>query len=786
MISDSHFLKLVDEQVGRNLHDRANRSQRQAILHSYGDVLQIVAGPGSGKTTVLVLRALRSMLVQDVLPEHIVITTFTRKAAKELRTRWLDWGTTLLDTLSTSHDISHLDINRCNIDTLDGIVFEVLRDYRNPGELAPMLMDQAGSLLALKRFVFQNHYYANKSVVDSLLAPYTFGGQAPRNQVEALKTARRLLERLIQDRVDCNLYAQSGAGQAIIATMLDEYRTFCLANNAFDFATLEEHFLNRLLSGTLSEWTNSLRMVFIDEYQDTNPLQEAIYFSLLLFPTISATVVGDDDQSMYRFRGGSVELFTDFESRCFAETGRATTRIDMIRNFRSRRPIVKFFNAHIKNDPDFQGARINPAKPEVVAARRDPDIPVLGMFRADESTLANDLTKFLETLCNGGSIPVGRRGNEIRLSASGALGDAVFLSHSVEEMGPVLPNRPPQQRFAHVLRTSLEQRGLAVFNPRGQALRSVPDVQRLLGTLLLAIDPTGMYQQSAYPTNEATLYLNQWREQAEVFIAQNPNPNDGRGIRGFVDDWQTVSSGQILPDMPPDWPVLELIFKLIAWLPGFQSQPEHQVWLEAVTRIIASGSMASPYGMLLYQNTSQRANGPHVERSRASLIRDALIPMAGNEVDVDEDIMPSVPRDRLQFMTIHQAKGLEFPLVIVDVASRFKTNHHTQRFLRFPDSVSTVVQAEDDMEPYLAAPLRGHRSGLDRTIDDLVRLYYVAYSRPQSALVLIGNEAGLRYPQRSSIPNIALGWRRDLSWPWRQPQTGKKPPIKVVPPFQEI
>ncbi len=786
MINDAVFLDLVDNLLNRNLFDDANRAQRDAITHDSDKVLQIVAGPGSGKTTVLVLRALRHVLVEDIMPEDILITTFTRKAAQELRSRWLDWGTSLLEAMSQKQDVLHIDINRCRIDTLDSTVHDILTEFRSVGAIAPTLADASASALILKRRVFQETYRANKQDIDSVLAPYTFDGRPPRNQGESLRTTKRLMERLIQDRADTSAYAQSGAGERIVVDMLDTYRLECSQANVFDFATLEEHFLEQLASGQLNEWTDGLRVVLVDEYQDTNPLQEAIYFALMKSDNLAVSIVGDDDQSMYRFRGGSVELFTDFADRCRHATGRHTTRIDMVRNFRSQPEIVEFFNRHISSDPAFGTGRIVPAKPLVVASIPSSDIPVLGMFRPDQDTLADDLAAFLRDLAGGCQIEVGN-GQEFHLDPSGgAIGDVVYLSHSVLESTYDRWGRTQSARFPGKLRAALGRLGIEVFNPRGHSLRSIPDVQTLLGLVLLSIDPNSDFVNNVMPTREAAYFLNQWRRSAESFLRRDPTPSDGRGLRGFILDWQAVASDHVVADIPADWPALELVFTLVTWMPRFQTDPEHQVWLEAVTRILASAAQASPYRMQILQNTSDKNHGPHVRRSRESLIRDALIAIAQDEIDVDEEIMPSVPRERIQFMTIHQSKGLEFPLVIIDVGSRFSRNHRMQRFLRFPDSISNIVQAEDDIEPFLATPLRGHRDGLDRTFDDLVRLYYVAYSRPQSVLMLVGNEALLRFPTQREIRNIALGWRRDGFWPWRQDYATRRAPVKVEPPFWEM
>ena len=790
MISNDRFLDIVSSRLERDLRIPGNKAQLNAVNHADDRILQIVAGPGSGKTTVLVLRALRFVFVEDVLPENIVITTFTRKAARELRTRWLDWGTSLCTELESDPDIdlAQIDLNRCRIDTLDSIVQQVLTEYRLPGTLAPIVAEASASNLILKRSAFRDLYEPNRAIFDGLLSRYTFDGQNPRNRGDALRVAKRLLERLIQDRVDLNRYAQSGQAQELIVEMLECYRQQAIETNVFDFTILEEQFLERLSGGSLDEWLEDLQVFLIDEYQDTNPLQEAIYFSMIRMADPSTTIVGDDDQSMYRFRGGSVELFTDFAGRCQQATERRTKRVDMTMNFRSRPEIVQFYNDYITNDPAFSSARINLPKPLVVATRTSEDIPVLGMFRADQESLAIDLAVFLHMLVNQRSIPIGQIGQEIRMSQDGTLGDAVFLAHSIEEVKYDRFSDAPKDYFPRMLRNEMQANHLQVFNPRGQALRNIPDVRVLLGLVLLSVDPDDTIINDVMPTNEARFFLNQWRQSAQEFVGSNPPPNDDQALRGFIRDWQNAASGQATEAFPSDWPVLELVFKLLSWMPGFQRDPEHQVWLEAITRIITSASMASPYRMQLLQNTVNNNQGVHILRSRESLVRDALLPIAENEVDVDEDIMPSVPRDRLQLMTIHQAKGLEFPLVIVDVGSRFKSNHWTQRFLRFPNKISNVAQAEDDVEHHLIAPLRVNRRAIDRTFDDLVRLYYVAYSRPQSVLMLVGHENCLRYGTRrdhtqGAIPNIALGWCRDETWPWRQEYSSRRPPVRVEPPF---
>lgn len=781
MISISTFKAVVQKVIDRNIED--NVAQNEGICHEEQDVLMIVAGPGSGKTTVLVLRALRHVFVDGILPEEIIITTFTRKAAKELRTRWLDWGTLIIkdleDDVNLRDQIKRIDLNRCRIDTLDSIAQQVLTEYKLPGEIAPNVIEGYTSNLILSRAAFREIYQSNKDSLNQFLSRYTIDKKEPRNRGEALAITKTLIERLVQDCVDLKRYAKVNSAQQNIVNILLIYQTQLKQKNLFDFAMLEYEFLNRLRNGKLREWISNIKAVLIDEYQDTNPLQEAIYFAIISMICPAVTIVGDDDQAMYRFRGGSVELFTQFQSRCLAATARDTKRINMTNNYRSSAEIVSHYNSHIICDSSFAKARIIPAKPEVISTRGTVGIPVLGLFRDGREALSDALASVIQKLVTDRQLIINEK-YEISLSNEGNLGDFVFLAHSVEEIKYNRFESAADIRFTGHFRKAMESRGLNIFNPRGRALRSIKDVQELLGLLLLCLDPTGDRTKKVYPTNEAGFFLQQWRSRAKIIIDSNLMPNDNGGIKKFVSDWQDVSQDKKNVRFPNDWPALELLFKLITWFPKFQGNPEHQVWLEAITRIISSSGVASPYGMQLYQNED------HCNRSRESFIRDALLPIAENEVDIDEDIMPSVPRNWLQLMTIHQAKGLEFPLTIVDIGSHFSRNHVAQAFLRFPQQPSNVTLMEDDVEAHLLSQLRG-RTPLDRSFDDLTRLYYVAFSRPQSILLLVGDEKCLTYGRgkdlTGSIPNVALGWSRDKAWSWRQPFIGRKTPVQVIPPM---
>jgi len=315
--------------------------------------------------------------------------------------------------------------------------------------------------------------------------------------------------------------------------------------------------------------------------------------------------------------------------------------------------------------------------------------------------------------------------------------------------------------------------GEAAQTPR-LPLKDILEVGQLLGLMCLCLDPTGNQLLNLRITGDAKRTITHWRDVAQNFMRTNPAPTSPHGLAAFVNAW-TQGRAQV-PGMqwPREWPILDLLYKLLTWMPQFQNLPEYQVYLEAITRSATQATAFSPYqGRIMRE-------APHAERSRDSILRDILTPVAENVVDVDEDLLTHLPRNHLNVMTIHQSKGLEFPLVMVDVGADFKTDHQKQRFKRFPEDPSNVARAEDDLAPYTeVGSLRTRRTALDRTFEDLIRLYYVAYSRPQTALLLLGHTNLLAYKCR--IKNVATFWQQSGTWPWKDntPTPARRPPASV-------
>jgi DNA helicase-2/ATP-dependent DNA helicase PcrA len=762
------FIHIVKTVLSRDLDN--DQGQRDAVRASPNQSLFIVAGPGSGKTTVLALRILRLIFVDGIAPGAIVATTFTRRAAAELRSRILGWGDQvrtaafLLSNLTQGQldSLRDLDINQVITGTIDSIAEQELRDHRAPGTQPPVVMEEfVGDSLMLREGLFRTGRHRLPDLSSYVI--HLRGSAYGLTMAERSSIIREIRERIYHDEVDVSRYRNdtrpNGSaphlGINIVCEAIYDYEQELNARLLLDFVELERQFLERMRNGSLNDFLESILYIFVDEYQDTNLLQEYIYFEMFR-STIerggALTVVGDDDQSLYRFRGATVDLFHDFP-RIFHQTFNLMPRtIYLSRNYRSTDAIMTLCNNFSQLDATYQNIRVQ-GKPQITIARRPPydNYPILGLFRQDIDTLATDLARFIGDVVRGPGVTVqDASGNDlsIQISRHGSPADCVLLCSSPREYGA--GNR---RRLPLVLRLCLANLTppLQVFNPRGQSLNSIESVRLLCGLMLECLDPNSLIQQSItnlpqYAVDE----FNQWRRTARTHMQSNPR------LTTFVNAWQNRT-----PLRRTSWEneihLNDLSYKLVTWIPHMQDDIEGLVYLEAVTRTVNQAAQFSDYRSRIIFNPPQLE-----QRSIREAIWSVFLAIASGAIEINEDLLETLPADRVNVLSIHQAKGLQFPLVIVDVGSDFRTDHWTQAFLRFPRDGGSTSNIEDELRPFssVGAP---QRAGLDRAFDDLIRQYFVAYSRAQDVLLLVGLNS-----VRDSIPHIATGWDRRSNWHWGQ------------------
>ncbi len=751
-----------------------NPDQCQSIDADPAEPLFVVAGPGTGKTTVLALRILKLILVDGTPPNGILATTFTVKAAAELRSRILGWGFQLIEELLTDTNLSlatkawlkTVDINQVLTGTIDSICERLLRDFRDPGSQPPVLADDfVIKTLLLREGLFPDRRFADADLEELLLGLHggsRFGFHVGRKNDLLLN----IWDRRYQDQIEWNQFVTGGgtpAEQQALQVINDatlDYRTALNERGMVDFALLENEVLDRLCEGGFVEFTEQIQIVLVDEYQDSNLLQERLYFQLAQACGGALTVVGDDDQSLYRFRGATVELFSDFEARYQAVFGQQATKVFLRTNYRSTQNVIQFVNDYAVLDDAYQAARVA-AKPALAhGPTSPPGVPVLGMFRPDIQALATDLADFIHQVFRGNGYQLPDGTVIERAHSGGDVGDCALLCSSPAEF-----NAGDRVRLPGLLRDQLNLRAPAIptFNPRGQDLTQIPLVSHFGGLLLECLDPGAVMeaQVNGLPQDVLQVFAS-WRNSAVEYVNSALAP---QGLADFAIGWADRDPQRGGYGWPKEISVLELIYALAHYFPALHDDVEGQVYLEVFARQLEACVQVGKFkGRVLHDPNNQGLGDASIKE----LIRDFLGPIASGSVSVNEDLMDVFPRDRVSVLSIHQSKGLEFPLTIVDVGSDFKSNHHGHAFKRFPRSGGPTHRMEDLVRPYSSDPiLRGApRTDVDRAFDDLIRQYFVAFSRAEQVLLLVG-----LYPQRGNgainrVPNVAQGWARDGGNPW--------------------
>jgi DNA helicase-2/ATP-dependent DNA helicase PcrA len=766
-----------------------NNGQQQAALSPKSTPLFVVAGPGTGKTACLTMRILKLVLVDGVPPRGVLATTFTKKVAAELRSRILTWSYAVIEYLQNKEKLSKIqkmwldrvDINQVRTGTIDSICEELLRDYRDPGSDPPVLADEfVAETLLRQEGLFANGKRRDQDlslsrILAALDCKLRKDGEPYGNfrVSDKLRLVRTMWDRRFHDQIDWPRFVTGGTtpddrrARKKLHIVMRDYSQELQTRMMVDFAQLEQAVLDRLREGGLKEFSDELKVILVDEYQDSNLLQESIYFELAARCGGALTVVGDDDQSLYRFRGATIDLFSDFEMRYVKAFEVKPKKVFLNENYRSTQPIIDFVNDYALLDAGYQAVRVAGKPPLVNPKAKGNPAPILGMFRNTLAELADDLATFIRRVAGTGyKLPSGDV-VAVDKAKNGDVGDIALLCSSPKEYGAENFGQPAKQRLPLLLKDGLllGTPSIKTFNPRGQDFASIPSVRRLGGLLLCCLDRNGYAEEVVTKAlgQEVRTEFQAWATEAEAWLKTKSTPKD---LVDFVDNWSNRNPGRPGYIWPKSTPAIDLLYALVHWMPELHDDPEGQIYLEVFTRQLAACEQVSGFKARVKCDPSDKALS---DRSAGHLLQYFLGPIASGSVSVDEELIESFPRDRLSVLSIHQSKGLEFPLVIVDVGSdfeaseRFPKGHYANSFKRFPRGPSTPHLLEDLMR--VSSPLKSPaRSGQDRAFDDLYRHFFVAFSRPQDVLLLVGLTDSL--PPGGQIQNVAMGYDRNGVCRW--------------------
>lgn len=660
----------------------ANEGQRLAISTVDGPVL-ITAGPGTGKTYTLVQRAIYLIQERGVQPEQILMATFTDKAAKELITR-------ITNELAARGII--VNINEMYIGTFHSLCLRIIKEHLEYTRLKKNYrtldaFDQSYT-------VFQNiHLFRNIEDVDTVLS----NGGAWRRAGEICGFVNNLSEEL----VDPAQLKQDGDPQIeALGKILETYQGLLSEENLMDFASIQTE-AYRLLAenpAILTEIREKIRYIMIDEYQDTNYIQEQIVF-LLGGESKNICVVGDDDQGLYRFRGATIRNILEFPQKF--DDGECRI-IPLVVNYRSNSDIVDFYNKWMDTTDGarfrFRWERFRYSKtiePHTKTTIKSPAVVKLASVE-DEDEWQEKILGFIRMLKESGKLT---DYNQI-----------AFLFNSVKH-GRVT-----------ALARYLEEHGINVYSPRSDMFFDREEIRLAIGCLMLMFPVYVMGLEAndyQFLQPEHVAYYRGCIMAANELLAK-PEYNE---LLKWIRRRGKIHAG--LKDTT-DYAYSGLMYQMFEFEP-FKGILDMEISAGVVdirpTRNIAL--LTQVIGKFEYLHRVDVFNGKYININTERLFNLYLRLLYDGGIAEYEDDAEYAPSGCVSFLTIHQSKGMEFPIVVVDSLG----NTPRKSYSDLMEVVEAKYFKRTAFEPYTQTKFF-----------DFWRLYYTAFSRAQDLLVLSCNE----------------------------------------------
>ena len=654
----------------------ANEAQKEAITTTSGP-LMIIAGPGTGKTFTLVHRAVFLIQKKHIKPESIMMAAFTDKAARELTAR-------ITEELA-SRDI-YTDVNAMYLGTFHAICQRILNEYADYTRFSRhfKILDE-----------FQHAYIIMKNIKDFYAIPglnnVLIQSGKWKQSIEIAEYVNALSEELIDPE---ELLRDTNPDIQAIGQAMKTHDDILAANNSISYSALltEAYRLLRRNPGILADLQAKIKHIMIDEYQDTNFVQEQLIF-LLAGESHNICVVGDDDQSLYRFRGATVRNIIEFPEK-FAKNECRIVRLML--NYRSRPDIINFFSEWMNSTGKyFDWGNFRHAK-KLEAYRQGINTPsvirLAGLHDKDE--WHEKILSFIKNL-NVADY------NQI-----------VFLFRSVK-------NREAQE-----LAQYLEKHEISVYSPRANMFFERSEIHFAIGCLISmfpsyldALNSDGFKFQGEIPKH--IKYYRYCLDYVKRFIERPAYSSLKKWLiqkRQYHGKLQSYTG----------YTYSDLLYQLFQFAP-FSNSLNADI-SGTVKEIRPARNLARLVRILRdyeYNYNINNLHGKYIPGQFSMMMNIYMRFLIDEGLDEHESDIPS---GHVGFMTIHQSKGMEFPIVFVDSLYSSPMPAKTMGGQLAHDiereySRKSEFEPEDKIKYF-----------------DFWRLFYVAFSRAKDLLILTCRE----------------------------------------------
>ena len=655
-----------------------NREQYEAITAADGPVL-ITAGPGTGKTYTLVQRTIYLIRECGVRPENIFLATFTDKAASELVTR-------ITDEFASQNITANL--NEMYVGTFHSLCLRILKEHLEHTRLRR-------NFRSLDSFDQQYMVYQNYGLFQEIEG---FDSWHPstrsrwRRAGDICTQTSKLQEELVSPE---SLMADSSPETAVTGRIYRTYLQLLEDGNMLDYSGMQTEAYRLLKENPdiLAELQGKISHIMVDEYQDTNYIQEQLVF-LLAGERQNICVVGDDDQGLYRFRGATIRNILEFPGR-FAP-GRCRT-VSLVVNYRSNSDIIDFYNRWM-SETEGDGFRFewgNCRYPKEIKAQQKSTLKssaVVKLTGADEEDWHEKLLDLILTLKRSGKI---RDYNQI-----------AFLFKSVKNSR------------VRELSGYLESHGVNVYSPRSDLFFDREEIRLAVGCLLLLFPDYLQAVKSGEARYLKSDHLSYYTD-CGILAESTLEKPEYAGLSGWV-----RSSAESISRLSgaADWSFCGLLYRLFQYQP-FAGMLDTD--MTAGNRDLRPARNLAKLTQIMakfeYLNNISVLNSQYLERDTESLFGIYLRLLYDGGIDEYEDDSEYAPSGCVSFLTIHQAKGLEFPIVIVGSLYDSPRNSPDGGMKRIEQKyfARQTFEPEEYIKYY-----------------DFWRLYYTAFSRAQNLLIL--------------------------------------------------